>query len=67
MLLFAKKLIHALNMGGELFDLRLVARFGLRKMRAEFLDLRLVTSFRLRKKLVVEILDLRHPFRNKGI
>ena len=27
-----KKLIHALNMGGEFLDLRLVASFGLRKM-----------------------------------
>ncbi|HEU5239882.1 MAG TPA: hypothetical protein VFU37_22305, partial [Pyrinomonadaceae bacterium] len=62
-----KTLIHALNMGGEFLDLRLVARFGVRKVRGEFLDLRLVTRFRFGKKLVVKFLDLRLPFRNRGI
>ena len=62
-----KKLIHALNMGGEFFDLLLVARFGLRKMSCQFLDLRLVPRFCLCKELVVEIFDLRRAFGNEGV
>jgi hypothetical protein len=60
--------------GSQLFS----PRFALRKanafvaklraeflnLRAEFLNLRLVPGFRLRKEFLVELLDLRNPFRN---
>src|SRR6266496_5758899 len=34
---------------------------------AEFLNLCLVTRFRLRKEFLIELLNVRNPFRNEGV
>src|ERR1043166_1116280 len=53
--------------GGEFPDLLFVALFGLSQMGGEFPDLLFVASFCLLNTFAVEMLNLRDPFRNKGI